>query len=110
MRDADRIDQSFVHDMETDPKAAALAHSIVSMAHNVELGVVAEGVETEGQLAILRDFGCDLVQGYLASRPIPAEEFQTLMKTGGAEAMGLNLELTPLERRRRQRRLSPEKG
>jgi diguanylate cyclase (GGDEF)-like protein/PAS domain S-box-containing protein len=84
-----KIDQSFVHDIETDPKASALAHSIVSMAHNLHLCVVAEGVETEGQLALLREFGCDLVQGYLASRPIPAAEFQELMKTGCAEAMGI---------------------
>ena len=84
-----KIDQSFVHDIETDPKASALARSIIDMAHNLQLGVVAEGVETEEQLAILRGFGCDLIQGYLASRPIPADEFRELLKTGCAEAMGI---------------------
>ncbi len=84
-----KIDQSFVHDIETDPKASALARSIINMAHNLQLGVVAEGVETEEQLAILRGFGCDLIQGYLASRPIPADEFKELLKTGCAEAMGI---------------------
>ena len=85
-----KIDQSFVHDIETDPKASALARSIINMAHNLQLGVVAEGVETEEQLAILRGYGCDLIQGYLASRPIPADDFKELLKTGCAEAMGLN--------------------
>jgi EAL domain-containing protein (putative c-di-GMP-specific phosphodiesterase class I) len=95
-----KIDQSFVHDIEADPKASALAYSIVSMAHNLHLRVVAEGVETEGQLALLREFGCDLVQGYLASRPIPAAEFQKLMKTGCAEAMGIVAKASRRERLR----------
>jgi diguanylate cyclase (GGDEF)-like protein len=84
-----KIDQSFVHDIETDPKASALARSIINMAHNLQLGVVAEGVESKEQLAILRGFGCDLIQGYLASRPIPADEFKELLRTGCAEAIGI---------------------
>lgn len=101
-----KIDQSFVHDIETDPKAAALARSIINMAHNLQLGVVAEGVETEAQLTILRGFGCDLIQGYLASRPIPADEFKGLLKTGCAEAMGIETDgsLARKARRRRGRR------
>ena len=98
-----KIDQSFVHDIESDPKASALARSIINMAHNLQLGVVAEGVETKEQLAILRDFGCDLIQGYLASRPIPADEFKELLKTGCAEAMGIEAAVS-LGRHRRRRR------
>lgn len=94
-----KIDQSFVHDIETDPKAAALARSIIDMAHNLQLGVVAEGVETREQLAILRGFGCDLIQGYLASRPIPADEFKNLLMTGCAEAMGIQTTSHPGKRR-----------
>jgi EAL domain-containing protein (putative c-di-GMP-specific phosphodiesterase class I) len=85
-----KIDQSFVHDIETDPEGSALVRSIIGMAHDLELGVAAEGVETPGQLAILRDFNCDLIQGYLASRPIPANEFERLMKVGCARAMGIS--------------------
>jgi EAL domain-containing protein (putative c-di-GMP-specific phosphodiesterase class I) len=84
-----KIDQSFVHDIDTDPKAAALVRSIIDMAHNLHMGVVAEGVETKEQLAILRGFGCDLIQGYLASRPIPADKFKELLTTGCAEVMGI---------------------
>lgn len=84
-----KIDQSFVHEIETDPKSSALVHSIVGMAHNLGLSVVAEGVETEGQLAILQNFDCDLIQGYLASRPLPVTEFEALMKVGCSQAMGI---------------------
>jgi predicted signal transduction protein with EAL and GGDEF domain len=54
-------------------------------------------------LAILRGFGCDLIQGYLASRPIPADEFKELLKTGCAEAMGIEAAIS-LGRHRRRRR------
>lgn len=105
-----KIDQSFVHDIETDPKGSALVRSIIGMAHNLELGVVAEGVETPGQLAILRDFDCDLIQGYLASRPIPANEFEKLMKVGCARAMGISSgSPSSVERRGRGRRGKREK-
>jgi EAL domain-containing protein (putative c-di-GMP-specific phosphodiesterase class I) len=98
-----KIDQSFIHDIEADPKAAALARSIINMAHNLQLGVVAEGVETEEQLAILRGFGCDLIQGYLASRPVPAGEFKELLKTGCAEAMGIETAASSGKKGRKRR-------
>ena len=68
-----KIDQSFVRDLHIDRRAAALARSIIDMAHNLGLGVVAEGVETAEQLELLREFECDLIQGYLVCRAAPDE-------------------------------------
>lgn len=74
-----KIDQSFVRDLDQDRDDAAIAKAIVVMAHSLDLHVVAEGVEREAQLAILREFGCDEYQGYLKSRPIPPENFSLLI-------------------------------
>ncbi|KAA5602724.1 sensor domain-containing phosphodiesterase [Blastochloris sulfoviridis] len=68
-----KIDQSFVRDMETDPEDAVIARTIVRLAHSLDLKVVAEGIETEGQLARLRRMGCDHGQGFLIARPALAE-------------------------------------
>ncbi len=78
-----KIDQTFVRDIDTDPSAATIAASIIALAHRMRLKVVAEGVETEGQLAYLRRNGCDEVQGYYFSRPLPPEEFAELVVQGG---------------------------
>ena len=75
-----KIDQSFVRDLETDPNDLALSEAIIVMAHKLGLKVVAEGVETATQCKILTAAGCDHGQGYLFSRPIPAEEFEALLK------------------------------
>ncbi|NJO54195.1 MAG: EAL domain-containing protein [Bacteroidales bacterium] len=69
-----KIDQSFVRDMESDPDDAVIARTIVRLAHSLDLKVVAEGIETEGQLARLRRMGCDRGQGYLIARPALAEQ------------------------------------
>lgn len=69
-----KIDRSFVRDIPNDPDDSAIASAIISMAHNLGIQVVAEGVETEEQLEFLRDHDCDTVQGYYLSRPKPAEE------------------------------------
>jgi EAL domain-containing protein (putative c-di-GMP-specific phosphodiesterase class I) len=74
-----KIDTSFVADIPADSRAAALAQSIVSMAHSLQLEVVGEGVETLAQLEFLRGIGCDQVQGYLASRPRPVHEMTALL-------------------------------
>jgi len=69
-----KIDQSFVRDLATAEEDAAIVDTIVTMAHSLRLKVVAEGVETPVQLDFLRARGCDEVQGYLFSPPLPAEE------------------------------------
>jgi diguanylate cyclase (GGDEF)-like protein/PAS domain S-box-containing protein len=74
-----KIDRSFVQGIEHDPKDAAIAANLVSLAHALKLDVVAEGIETEGQLEKLRELGCDLAQGYLLGRPMPADALGELL-------------------------------
>ncbi len=70
-----KIDRSFIRALGED-NANAIVRAIVAMAHNLGLTVVAEGVETDSQLALLRMLGCDVYQGYLCSRPLPAQAFR----------------------------------
>ena len=67
-----KVDRAFIRDLGKDEGSAAIARSIVNLAHGLKLGVVAEGVETEAQLAILRSMACDEYQGFLFSRPVDA--------------------------------------
>jgi EAL domain-containing protein (putative c-di-GMP-specific phosphodiesterase class I) len=71
-----KLDQSFVHDITTDRSAAAIVSAVISLAHSLELKVVAEGVETEEQLAFLRQHRCERIQGFLFSAPMSAEELE----------------------------------
>jgi diguanylate cyclase (GGDEF)-like protein/PAS domain S-box-containing protein len=74
-----KIDQSFVRNLAADTSDLALCEAIVVMAHKLGLKVIAEGIETENQRDLLKDIGCDFGQGYLFSRPIPADEFEKLL-------------------------------
>ena len=72
-----KIDRAFVTDMTAGPEGLALVSTIISLAHSLKLTVVAEGVETEEQSRLLRLLGCDEMQGFLCSKPVPAELFET---------------------------------
>jgi diguanylate cyclase (GGDEF)-like protein len=74
-----KIDGSFIQAMAGDPQSAAIVRSIIDLAHNLKLGTVAEWVETEEQLALLRRAACDRIQGFLVSRPLPAAEATRLL-------------------------------
>jgi diguanylate cyclase (GGDEF)-like protein len=74
-----KIDQSFIRDIGTDPDDAAIASAIIALAHTLKLEVVAEGVETPGQLDFLTRHVCDRTQGYLFSRPLPADQCADLL-------------------------------
>ncbi|MDN5848359.1 MAG: EAL domain-containing protein, partial [Nitrococcus sp.] len=73
--DVVKIDHSFIADITTDPYDAAIVHAIIAMAHGLKLEVVAEGVETPEQAALLKRWGCDAAQGYFFSPPLPPEDF-----------------------------------
>jgi diguanylate cyclase (GGDEF)-like protein/PAS domain S-box-containing protein len=70
-----KIDQSFIADIETDPESLALVKTIISLSQNLKLQSVAEGVETQGQLALLTDMQCETIQGYYFSKPLPEKAF-----------------------------------
>jgi EAL domain-containing protein (putative c-di-GMP-specific phosphodiesterase class I) len=75
-----KIDKSFVGDIMTDPNAKAIVKAIIAMAHNLDMKVLAEGVETEEQLDFLRSHYCEEVQGYYYSQPVSADEFVRLLE------------------------------
>ncbi|QGZ42189.1 PAS domain S-box-containing protein/diguanylate cyclase (GGDEF)-like protein [Pseudoduganella flava] len=77
-----KIDRSFIADIASDADEAAIVVSIIALARNLKLRVIAEGVEAQGQLDFLRAHGCDEMQGYYFSRPVPAGEFEQLLKSG----------------------------
>jgi diguanylate cyclase (GGDEF)-like protein/PAS domain S-box-containing protein len=84
--DALKIDQSFVRDITHTPDDAAIVASIISLAGNLRRHVIAEGVETREQLVYLQDHGCNEMQGYYFSRPVPADVFERLLLQDQAAA------------------------
>jgi diguanylate cyclase len=74
-----KIDRCFISNIDRNPKNAVITKSVIQMAHELNLKVVAEGVETEAELTFLTQHQCDEVQGYFLSRPLPAKEFEKLL-------------------------------
>jgi EAL domain-containing protein (putative c-di-GMP-specific phosphodiesterase class I) len=77
-----KIDQAFVRNLPLDSKNVAITTAMIDMAHNLNLKVVAEGVETEKELAFLRKNQCDQMQGYYFSRPLRTSDFEKLLFSG----------------------------
>ncbi len=75
-----KIDQSFVHNIGVKPTDAVIVQTIIGMANNLGMDVIAEGVETEEQRIFLERHGCPAIQGYLFSKPVPIELFELLLK------------------------------
>jgi EAL domain-containing protein (putative c-di-GMP-specific phosphodiesterase class I) len=75
-----KIDQSFVREITSDPNDQAIARAIIALGHSMDMDVLAEGVETEAQAEFLRAENCDVLQGYLFSKPLPADEIAQLWR------------------------------
>jgi diguanylate cyclase (GGDEF)-like protein len=77
-----KIDQSFIRNMMTEPDDATIALAIIALGHSLRMSVIAEGVETAEQCALLRAHGCDAMQGYLFSKPVGADELAQMLREG----------------------------
>jgi EAL domain-containing protein (putative c-di-GMP-specific phosphodiesterase class I) len=88
-----KIDRSFVRDLVSDPDDAAIVAAITALAHSLKLKVVAEGVETEEQLAMLRSLACDEYQGFLTSKALDEREFANLLRLHAAGTIDVRASL-----------------
>jgi EAL domain-containing protein (putative c-di-GMP-specific phosphodiesterase class I) len=80
-----KVDRSFVQGVENEAKDAAITANLVTLAHALGVLAIAEGIESNGQLASLRGLGCDLAQGYLFARPLPAGQIRDVLAGGFGE-------------------------
>ncbi len=87
-----KIDRAFIRDLISDQDDAAIVTAVIAMARGLKVGVVAEGVETPQQLALLRELGCDTIQGFLVSRALPVDEFERFMARGRQVLDGARLD------------------
>ena len=90
-----KIDKSFVDDLPGSASDVALVHTIIDLGHRLGMTVIAEGVETAGQLACLKQLGCDSFQGFFYSKAVPAEDFMALLRDENARFGGPCCESTP---------------
>jgi EAL domain-containing protein (putative c-di-GMP-specific phosphodiesterase class I) len=81
-----KIDRSFVSDLPEDRENAAITEAIIALARALDLKTIAEGVETQAQAQMLSSAGCDYLQGYLFSKPVPADAFIAWWKSSGFSA------------------------
>ena len=86
-----KIDRSFVTGIGTSEEDSAIVQAVIQLGHSLGLSVLAEGVETNAQLDVLRDLGCDEVQGFLMSRPVTADEYARSMSNIWADMSGEDL-------------------
>ena len=77
-----KVDQSFVGDVPDEPDAVAIVSAVIAMGHALKLKIIAEGVETRGQMDFLQAMGCDIAQGYYLGHAMPHEEFVRLLQNG----------------------------
>ena len=77
-----KVDRSFVQGVDQETKDAAITANLVTLAHALGVLAIAEGIESDSQLASLRNLGCDLAQGYLFARPLPADDVRTVLGGG----------------------------
>jgi EAL domain-containing protein (putative c-di-GMP-specific phosphodiesterase class I) len=83
-----KVDRSFIQGVEEDAKDAAITANLVTLAHALGVVAIAEGIESDGQLASLRGLGCDLAQGFLFARPLPAGQMRDLLTGGFGDVIG----------------------
>ncbi|MEH6628224.1 MAG: EAL domain-containing protein [Motiliproteus sp.] len=94
-----KVDRSFVKDIVQDHDDRAITNAVIKLAHTMNLQVVAEGVEDEEVRSLLVEQGCDLIQGYLFSKPVPADQIPTVLSTLNAQSKGAKSSKTSLQPR-----------